>query len=127
MHRVENATMSGMPDVEGHLLGGSQFWIELKSSPRPARETTPVRFKVRGREAQVHWLRRRSAVGGRAWLLLQVGEASGRSIYLVPGTHAREVYDGVPERRLRELSVLDGDRPSQRAVVYTASGHGEKK
>ena len=44
MDRVENMTMKGMPDVEGHLQGYSQFWIELKSSERPAKSGTSSGF-----------------------------------------------------------------------------------
>ena len=52
MDRVENSVMKGMPDVEGHLLDAGQFWMELKASERPVSPETPVRFKVRNREAQ---------------------------------------------------------------------------
>ena len=121
MDRVENSTMKGMPDVEGHHRGRQQFWIELKSSERPVRSNTPVRFKVRDREAQVEWLTRRCSVGGLAWLLLQVGSGAQRRIYLIAGTHAPEVYNGVPERRLQELDDLDQLKPKPVDVIRRAS------
>lgn len=123
MNRVENSTMKGMPDVEGHLIGQGfgQFWIELKSSARPARPATPVRFKVRDREAQVEWLRRRRMVGGKAWLLLQVGSGGARKHYLVPGEDAGEVYEGATEQRLQELSRLREGKHTPHDVVRRAA------
>ena len=121
MDRVENMTMKGMPDVEGHLVGQRQFWMELKSSERPARSNTPIRFKVRDREAQVVWLEKRRAVGGLAWLLLQVGSGAQRRLYLVPGEHATEVYSGVNERRLKELDKLLQLKPRPSDIVRRAS------
>ncbi|RUQ67313.1 hypothetical protein ELZ19_06975 [Brucella abortus] len=121
MHRVENLVMKGMPDVEGFLLDAGQFWLELKSSERPARSETPVRFKVRGREAQARWLNRRWNMGGAAWLLLQVGSGPERRVYLVPGCHAQEVYVGVNEERLAELDVLREPRVRPETVVRRAA------
>ena len=127
MNRVENSVMSGMPDVEGHLLKlaeGGGFWIELKSAARPAREWTPVRFKVRDREAQVLWLTRRRRVGGLSWLLLQVGSAGTRRLYLVSGAEAAGVYDGLTETQLDRLSVLpNAAKTTPEEVVLLASGH----
>lgn len=123
LNRVENSVMAGMPDVEGCLMPGKQFWIELKSSLRPARKETPVRFKVRDREAQVEWLTRRRCMGGRAWLLLQVGEAHKRRLYLVPGEHAAEVYAGLPEYKLQELDVLQEERPTPETVIRVAASN----
>ncbi len=113
--------MRGMPDVEGYLLGHGQFWIELKSTERPVRIETPVRFAVQDREAQVAWLTRRCGVGGRAWLLLQVGSGGQRALYLVSGEHAAEVYAGVNETRLQELSEFPDTRPSPLDVVHMAA------
>ncbi len=122
MERVENSVMRGTPDVEGCLQGYGQFWMELKSSERPARRSTPVRFKVRDREAQVAWLERRCAAGGAAWLLLQVGSgAAQRRIYLVPGYDAVKVYEGVNELRLQELDMLKEARPKPIDVVRMAA------
>lgn len=121
MCRVENSTMRGMPDVEGHLIGYGQFWIELKSAARPAGAGTPVRFHVRDREAQVAWLSKRWWVGGSAWLLLQVGTGAGRRLYLVAGKHAGEVYSGADEGRLRELDELQEPKPRPSDVVRRAA------
>ncbi len=125
MNRVENMISRGTPDVEGHLRDRGQFWIELKSTARPAHQSTNVRFAVRDRDAQAAWLERRRYVGGQAWLLLQVGSGAKRKLYLVSGVHASEVYAGVPEIRLLELDSLwvwtEGDRPTASDVVMTAT------
>ena len=121
MCRVENSVWLGMADVEGQLYGDGQFWIELKSSARPAKPETPVRFKVKDREAQVQWLTRRWKAGGAAWLLLQVGSATHRKVYLVAGLHAAEVYEGVTEQRLMELDWLNMAKPTPVAVVRKAA------
>lgn len=121
MGRVENSVARGMPDVEGFLHGGNQFWIELKSATRPKHPQTPVRFAVRDREAQVEWLKKRCRLGGRAWLLLQVGSGPERRLYLVNGMLAKKVYAGVTESRLRSMSVLVDDRPSPGYVISAAA------
>ncbi len=103
MNRVENALAAGMPDVEGTLLD-KQFFIELKSSARPARETTAVRFAVRDRQAQIDWLEARWTLAGNAWLLLQVGSGHRLIRYLVPGCYAETIYDGVTEQKIQTMS-----------------------
>lgn len=103
--RVENSTMKGMPDVEGHLRGHGQFWIELKSAKRPARASTPIRFPTR--DEQVEWLQKRWKIGGAAWMLCQVGSASEAKRYLISGGYAAEVHEGMTEERLERMSVLE--------------------
>lgn len=117
MNRVENLTMKGMPDVEGFLKENTQFWIELKSSERPARPTTPIRFKVRDREAQIEWLTKRWNLGGNAWLCLQVGSGADRRIYVIAGVHAAEVYSGVIETRLKKLDQLRQLKPKPAEII----------
>lgn len=123
MDRVENSLMSGMPDVHGHLKNMGSFWIELKSAQRPRNNIAPVRFKVRDREAQVHWMRRHVKAGGRAWLLLQVGSGHGRRIYLVHGSLADEVYQGRSEAWLRDNSVL-GRVPVEPPMIIAMAATG---
>ncbi len=118
LQRVENSVGSGAPDVEGKLRRGGQFWIELKSTARPKRDG-PVRFKVR--DSQVEWMRRRAAVGGRAWLLLQVGSGRSAARYLVPGEHAKMVQDGATEVTLTQMSeTRQDDDPAD--VIRRAAG-----
>ncbi len=107
IQRVENLVGSGAPDVEGKLREGSQFWIELKSAARPKRDG-PIRFKVR--DSQVEWMRRRVAVGGQAWLLLQVGSGRAAERYLVWGGHAAKVQEGWTETTLIQACEIRHER-----------------
>lgn len=103
MYRVENMLAAGMADVEGSLLD-SQFFAELKSEARPARENTPIRFKVKDREAQMNWLKERWRLAGNAWLFVQVGSSHQAARYLIPGQYAQSVYDGLCEADIAILS-----------------------
>lgn len=119
MNRVENSLGSGMPDVEG-VLDAHQFWIELKSTARPTRETTPVRFAVRDREAQERWLARRWRFARNTWLLCQVGERHKAVRYLIPGDYAASVYAGVTEDELAAMSVNEGTENAEEIVALAA-------
>ncbi len=123
IQRVENSVGSGAPDVEGQLRFAGQFWIELKSTVRPKRDG-PVRFKIR--DSQVEWMRRRTAVGGKVWLLLQVGSGRSAQRYLVPGKYANIIQAGVTEVTLtqmcevRQYDRFDRDDPAD--VIRQAAG-----
>jgi hypothetical protein len=47
LRRLENSVGTGDPDVNGCINGPHTFDIELKSEPRPARASTPIRPKVK--------------------------------------------------------------------------------
>lgn len=119
MTRVENGVSAGMPDVEGHLKRGGQFWIELKSAARPKHPDTPVRFRTR--TAQVEWVDRRRAVGGRAWYLLQVGDGADRRIYLLDGMWGAMIHAGQSEQWLSDHSAI-GRAATQWTVIAVATG-----
>ncbi len=124
MNRVENSAGSGMPDVEGYAnltRNHGQFWIELKTTDRPATEGGLVRFKVR--EAQIEWLPRRWEMGGNVWLLLQVGSGSDAARYLLPGSYARAVEIGMPEEdlRLHCRARMYSEELSPRTIVEVAA------
>src|ERR1035437_501130 len=71
--RLENSAGTGNPDVEG-VINGFQCWIDLKSTLRPARESTVIRSKTQ--ESQSIWHHERTLAGSRIhWVLIQVGEA----------------------------------------------------
>jgi len=106
MSRVENLMGAGFPDVEGYY--NAPWWLELKSSERPARPTTPVRFKLRNREEQIEWLRKRWELGGNAFFLLQVGSGAQRILYLAPGNVGDDLKRGIPEARLACLCIGTG-------------------
>ncbi len=103
MRRVENLVSTGDPDVDG-CYEGDYFEVELKGCNRPVRPTTNLDFEVR--PSQVAWHRRRLRAGGNTWLYIRVGKDRDLAKYLVHGSHAPLIYDGVTESQLEELSVL---------------------
>lgn len=119
MNRVENSVGAGMPDVEGYLSGSKngQFWIELKSGARPKDRTQPVRLKVRDR--QVAWHKRRRDAGQETWFLVQVGSGTKASRYLIPGKYAKALQKGLAELAMDNLG-FKVDRPQD--AIYTAAG-----
>lgn len=128
MHRIENPVSPGMPDVEGYLrqwhatpgaklkfepgsvvqVGqystGGQFWFELKTAARPAKASTPIRFKMRPK--QVEWAKRRWALGGACYWLLQVGHGGNRRIYMLDGGAGEQIAKGMTEDLLAARDVL---------------------
>lgn len=126
LRRVEDSCGAGFPDVDGfarlapdnavHFSTAAEreeyarehsepfaFKLELKSELRPAKAATPIRFKVQKRFAQLEFMRKRYTMGESAYFLLQVGEASGRRLYLAPGDCGRQLKAGISES---ELAVL---------------------
>lgn len=115
MTRIENAAVSGVPDVEGFLfIRGSdlcepvaeQFWMELKVETRPAGKK--LKIKVRKlRTKQVAWLHNRARIKGRAWILLRLeGGGRPRSHYLLSGIFARILLEeGMTEDDMDKYSV----------------------
>lgn len=138
MERVENLLGAGTPDVEGfyclgcicppemrstmrRVLGcehcrairdglpsASAFQLELKAAERPARTSTPVRFKLRGRDKQIEHMRRRWELGANAFFLLQVGSASERRLYLAPGSLGPSLLKGMTEAELAVSCLTTG-------------------
>lgn len=106
MRRVENGISEGDPDVDG-CWEGRYFELELKGCNRPANPATPLAIEVR--QAQVVWARRRWKCGGNVWLYVRVGFGRDVRRYLVPGSLATIVRDGVTEEQLRGMSVLPPD------------------
>ncbi len=118
LSRVENSVAEGTPDVEGCLTAASPFWIELKIAA--VLRGDKVRMK-HIRPAQVEWLRRRCAVGGLAWILVQVGSGRTALRFLIWGTHADELSEGVVSlERLRHLAVVDS-RSRASEIIDAAS------
>lgn len=103
LRRVEDSMGAGFPDVDGRLVTDGEsfgFKLELKSEVRPAKETTPIRFKVQKRQAQIEFMRRRYAMGEAAYFLLQIGEASEARRYVLPGDCGHELRGGILEAEL---------------------------
>ena len=101
--RLENSAGEGNPDVEG-VINGDQCWIELKSNLRPKRPGTVIRSKTR--ESQSIWHNARTEDGSQIhWVLIQVGEAHGAKLYLIPGKRYDEII--AVESYLAAASVID--------------------
>jgi len=101
IRRIENAISAGDFDVEGHLSGYGAFNIELKVAPRPARESTTLRFGSSVKQNQVEWARDRIEAGGAASFLIQVGAGADRAIYLVHGLYGPVLMQGLTESALK--------------------------
>lgn len=113
VQRVENAAVSGHPDVEG-CIDGRQLWVELKSCARPVRPDTPIRPKKR--LSQEIWHRQRTDAGCRFhWILIQVGEDRDGVLYLIPGKHYAAIT--VPEVQLAALSVIPNSATAADAML----------
>lgn len=113
LERVENTIGSSMPDVEAST-GKGGLWIELKTADAPKRDSTPVALKFR--PGQARWLKRRWDVDSGAWLLCQVD----RTRYLIPGSLAGVVEDGLTVAQLEEISIKI-ERPTAVNILETAS------
>lgn len=118
MNRVENSVMTGMPDVEGCLLG-KQFWIELKVVGAPARMHTLI--KPTFQPSQLPWLRRRALAGGRAFVLLQVGSGRRARRYLLRADEAQQLEGGLTETAIAELSLVDPKVTTEKLVRMAAA------
>jgi hypothetical protein len=117
--RVENAVVTGYPDVEG-CYEGESFHLELKGSLRPARHTTDVSVGID--PAQVLWLERRWSVGGSCFVLLRVGSGAAVRRYLVRGDQCRVLLGGATEDRVLGLSIVAPDSDPV-WIVRAAAGY----
>jgi hypothetical protein len=80
--RVENAlTTVGLPDI--NISSG---WLECKNlKSYPKRETTPVRLHHPFTPEQKRWAEKRTAAGGKVWLVVKV--ANDWYIFLPPESY----------------------------------------
>jgi len=116
--RLENSAGEGNPDVEG-VINGDQCWIELKSNLRPKRPGTVIRSKTR--ESQSIWHNARTKSGSRIhWVLIQVGEGHGASLYLIPGFW----YDKIiaTEADLAAMSVIEPKDDMAKVLLRACEG-----
>lgn len=121
MNRTENVAGVGTPDVEG-CLDSRCFVVELKVAERPARPTTAIRTQSPIKTEQVDWLMARKMAGGRAWLLVQVGERHEARRYLLDAVHAADVARGLTENRLEVLCACDPRCSAERLIKTAAYG-----
>ena len=139
LRRVEDAIGAGFPDVDGFVqimdrkrtACGNDEWdelhelfgfkIELKSEVRPAKASTPIRFALERRKAQIEFMRKRYAMGEAAYFLLQVGEGADRMLYLAPGDAGARLRAGMLESELAVLCATENgmvfDKKTKPATV----------
>ena len=99
MERVENGVGDGTPDVDGCFEGVS-FKIELKVGDATKREAF---VRTSFRPMQLPWIKERTRVGGRVFVLLQIG----RYRYLVAGKDCQEFKrKDLTLNELEKLSIV---------------------
>lgn len=94
--RMENPIVPGTPDVNYN-----HGWVELKFAERWPPRGGPLRVDHFTRQQRT-WLTRRRRAGGRAFLLLKVGETEW---LLFDGAVAAAMLGQVPRERLYEVCV----------------------
>lgn len=95
LERVENSVDVGTPDTFG-CWQDVAFVIELKSVPRPAR--APIFCELKPEQAS--FLRRWARAGGRAYVLVQVGQAHEARRYLVKAEDCLLLLKPIAESQL---------------------------
>lgn len=83
--RIENLVGTGMPDVNGCVVRGFEFWLEVKNPTEPKRPSTPLfgsNHKVS--QEQANWFLTQRKAGGRClfWIV------TDKRRMLVPGIYA---------------------------------------
>lgn len=115
MERVENGVSDGTPDVDGCFERVS-FKIELKTGTVTIRENF-VRTKFR--PMQLPWIKERTRVGGRVFVLLQIG----RNRYLVAGKDCQEFKrKDLTLAELEKLAIVS-PKCSQMDVLRACAHH----
>jgi len=118
LRRVEDAIGAGFPDVDGLLTMRPEhsdspdedpfgFKLELKSEKRPARLSSPIRFALEKRRAQIEFMRKRYTMGEAAYFFVQVGEAADAMRYLVPGDAGARLREGMVESEIAVLCATE--------------------
>lgn len=128
LDRVENAVISGQPDVNG-CLSGEDVWVELKAPKEPKRSTT--RLMTAGGnhvllQSQINWFARQKQAGGIAFILVR----TDRRMMLVDGTKHGDRFNDMTAGEMADASLLVVPVPTPiedwrllRNVIFTASRH----
>lgn len=104
--RVENAIVSGMPDIN-FCISGTEGWIELKSPIEPKRSSTKLfgsNHKIS--QDQKNWFKRQLKAGGIAWLLI----STDKRWMLISGRYIDEINDLTVEQ-LQQISKWHTTKP----------------
>jgi len=115
--RIETTTENGVPDIYYNLCGATG-WIEDKYLRTwPKRVTTVVRLE-HYTDQQRRWLFKEGQAGGRAWLLLQVGED-----HLLFDWRAAQAVGHLTKAELFKVARCVWEGPLTRAPLEWALGH----
>ena len=128
LDRVENAVISGQPDVNG-CLAGEDVWVELKAPTEPKRATT-VLMTSNGNhpllQSQINWFARQRQAGGIAFILVR----TDKRMMLVDGTKHADDFNKwtVSEMVTNSIAVFSVPTKQEewrllRNVIFTASRH----
>ncbi len=90
LHRLEDVTKSGTPDVEGKLGPYAQFLMELKVAYEQVHK--PV-VRVKTTDKQVYFALQRRLAGGLSWYLVRVGTHPDFRHYLLRGELAEALLN----------------------------------
>lgn len=88
VRRIENAVMSGEPDVF-LLKDGKAAWVELKYAEVPVRASSKLLGKGAIRTDQINWHLEYAWKGGTSYILIGTDELD----YLLPGKMADVLND----------------------------------
>ena len=117
IHRIEDLTKSGTPDVEG-CIGGSAFWAELKVATE---QRTRGTIRISTTAHQVYFALQRSRAGGRSWYLIRVGTYPSWEHYLVPGMLAEQLLDKpIPLLHLVSMSPVPPNASAVQLLLAAA-------
>lgn len=124
--RVENAVISGQPDVNG-CLQGEDVWVELKAPVEPKRATT-VLMTSNGNhpllQSQINWFAKQRQAGGIAFILVR----TDKRMMLIDGTKHGDHFNTYTVAQMIEASIYVTTVPTPhlewrmlRNVIFTAS------
>lgn len=126
--RVENAVLSGQPDVNA-CLAGEDVWVELKAPKEPKRAST-VLMTSNGNhpllQSQINWFAKQRQAGGIAFILVR----TDKRMMLVDGTKHGDNFNKMTVEQMAAIAIYCAPVPTPhiewrmlRNVIFTASRH----
>lgn len=123
LQRIENGAGLGTPDLEA-CWEGRQFWVELKGSDRPAKSSTPIRYKLT--LEQVLWAEERWRAGGSVYLYLRIGFGKAVRRFIIPGSMARQALEAQTEAWWERHTIIDPLHTPREALEVLAKARGHE-
>lgn len=126
--RVENAVLSGQPDVNA-CLAGEDVWVELKAPKEPKRAST-VLMTSNGNhpllQSQINWFAKQRQAGGIAFILVR----TDKRMMLIEGTKHGDHFNKMTVAQMEAVALYCAPVPTPstewrmlRNVIFTASRH----